>query len=64
MSTNDTGRLQSLLETMNVPVARKAVATQADIHWLGRNLAIQNSAHPEIEAAREELERLGARLVL
>lgn len=64
MTTKDTGRLQSLLETMNVPAARKSVANQADIHWLGRNLAIQNSEHPAIEAAREELERLGARLVL
>ena len=44
--------------------ARAELRDEANIHWLGRNLAIQNSTHPQIEEARELLETAGARMVL
>lgn len=35
-----------------------------DLHWLGRNMALKNSDHPQLAAARKYLERRGGRLIL
>lgn len=43
MSTN---RLQSILDTMEVPPLRRN-----DMQWLKRNLAVQNGKHPDFKEA-------------
>ena len=39
-------RLQSILDTMDVPPARKT-----DYGWLKRNLAVRNGSHPDFKEA-------------
>jgi len=38
--------LATMLDMMDVPEMRKDATKIANIRWLGRNLAIQNSRHP------------------
>ena len=57
-------KLVELLSTMNVPSERAKVRDEQDIHWLGRNLAMQNADHPRLDEARELLEGAGARMVV
>lgn len=40
--------LKALLLTMNVPVKR---IEMGDVRWFSRNLAAQNSSHPNFERA-------------
>lgn len=56
--------LRNLIADMDLPHQRKSPVNIQDLHWLGRNMALKNSGHPQLDAARNELERLGARLVL
>jgi hypothetical protein len=42
--------LREILDKMDVPKLRKELNT-ANLRWLARNLAIQNSAHPEFPSA-------------
>ena len=41
-------QLESILDTMEVPPYRKA---PNQVHWLFRNLFIQNGAHPKLAEA-------------
>lgn len=63
MPQDTAANLKTALETMNVPPARLALSA-TDIQWLGRNLAMRNSAHPDLDRARELLRASGAILVL
>lgn len=56
--------LQAVLARMDVPAARAQLRDDADIHWLGRNLAMNNPEGPDLEEARKHLETLGARMIL
>lgn len=60
----DMDRLRTLLTTMDVPSEKAKVADDGDIQWLGRNLGLRNSDHPDMEEARSLLEEAGARLVM
>ncbi|WP_298842119.1 hypothetical protein [uncultured Salinicola sp.] len=60
----DMDRLRTLLTNMDVPNEKAKIADERDIQWLGRNLGLRNSDHPDIEEARGILESLGARLVM
>lgn len=57
-------QLRNLIASMTLPGERKIAQTDRDIQWLGRNVAIQNSSHPNIEDVRTLLRDLGARVVL
>ena len=59
----DHEELSSLLKTMDVPPVR-AEANPKDIHWLGRNVALNNASHPKLPRVRQLLTSLGARLVM
>lgn len=63
MSQAAAASLKTLLQVMDVPPARLALSS-ADIHWLGRNLALRNAAHPDLDRARELLRVSGANLVM
>lgn len=56
--------LKLLLEPMDLPFMRKSPSTDVEIHWLGRNISMRNSGHPNIDAARFLLNQLGAKLVI
>lgn len=45
--------LKLILNKMNVPEGRKS-----DLGWLGRNLAIRNSNHPDFNRAMELIKEL------
>lgn len=60
----DMDRLRTLLTTMDVPSEKAKVADDRDVQWLGRNLGLRNSDHPDMEEARNLLEEAGARLVM
>lgn len=60
----DMDRLRTLLTTMDVPTEKAKVADDRDVQWLGRNLGLHNSDHPDIEETRSLLEEAGARLVM
>ncbi len=38
--------LKTMLDLMDVPDMRKDTTSASNIRWLGRNLGVQNSAHP------------------
>ena len=59
----DRAELSSLLKTMDVPPAR-IQANPEDIHWLGRNVALNNAGDPNLPRVRQLLVGLGARLVM
>lgn len=63
MNDDDKQRLNALLSTMDVPPARCALEPN-DIRWLGRNIAVRNHAHPQIDEARALLKATGAPMVL
>ena len=65
-STSGTDRtdLARLLSGMDVPPARIELKEAADVQWLGRNVALNNTGHADLDAVRELLTRLGARLVM
>lgn len=44
--------LKTMLEDMGVPEMRRDTSTRANIHWLNRNLGVQNSEHPMLPTAR------------
>ena len=44
--------LRTFLDMMDVPEARKEI-TRANVAWLSRNLAIQNSDHPMFACAAD-----------
>lgn len=56
--------LTQLMHDMDVPPAKAQMQSDTDIHWLGRNLGLNNASHPQIDRARTLLEELGARLVM
>jgi len=64
MEKEDIKALQSAMEDMDVPEQKKLVQSEADVHWLGRNLALHNSHHLRMDDARKALKRLGARMVM
>jgi hypothetical protein len=39
-------RLREILDQMDIPSGRKDLTQAANVAWLGRNMAIRNSAHP------------------
>ena len=45
--------LRTMLEMMDVPEMRMDLDRPANIRWLHRNLAINNSRHPLFETAKE-----------
>lgn len=57
-------RLTDLLTKMDVPSEKAKAKDIHDIHWLGRNVGLQNSEHPDIEEVRELLNEAGARMVM
>lgn len=63
MPSDTAANLRTLLQAMDIPPARLALTT-ADIQWLGRNLAMRNAAHPDLDCGRELLRASGAGLVL
>jgi len=44
--------LRTLLEPMEVPAMRRDTTVRANIHWLNRNLGINNSDDPMFSTAR------------
>lgn len=46
MCPDPNGRLQEILNTMDIPVRRKT-----DIRWLARNISVKNAKHPDINEA-------------
>jgi hypothetical protein len=53
MSAEDKLALEKILETMDVPPARKE-----DLGWLLRNLPFRNWQHPDFDIAMEIIARL------
>lgn len=47
--------LRTMLEMMDVPESRLDLNKPANIRWLNRNFAINNSEHPMFETASELL---------
>jgi hypothetical protein len=45
--------LRTMLEMMDVPARRLDLDRKANMWWLGRNLGINNSAHPLFQTASE-----------
>jgi len=43
--------LKTLLQQMDVPAMRMDTSKEANLRWLQRNLAAQNSGHPMFETA-------------
>lgn len=62
--TDTKNALKAVLARMDAPAARKELRDDADIHWLGRNLAMNNPEGPDLEEARKHLKTLGARMIL
>ena len=56
--------LRSLLANLDAPSERKKLENEMDIHWLGRNLAVNNPPSEELQQAKILLKELGARMVL
>jgi len=44
--------LRTMLAQMDVPEMRRDTSQRTNIHWLNRNLQIQNSEHPMFSTAR------------
>ena len=44
--------LRTILESMEVPAMRRDTTVRANIHWLNRNLRINNSDDPMLPTAR------------
>lgn len=40
-------RLKEILSTMDIPESRQDINSATNLRWLGRNLAINNGAHPD-----------------
>ena len=55
--------LKPLLEPMDLPLMRKSPSTDVEIQWLGRNVSVRNSSHPNIDKAKFLLQLLGAKLI-
>lgn len=47
--------LRRLIETMNLPPARKNLTIFSNLLWLNRNMGIRNYKHPQYFAARRRL---------
>lgn len=56
--------LRQILPEMTVPVERAKIRDHGDIHWLGRNVGVNNAFHPRIEEVRNLLRKAGARMVM
>lgn len=56
--------LKAVLARLDAPSTRKELRDDSDIHWLGRNLAVNNPEGADLDEARAHLEALGARMVL
>ena len=56
--------LSRLLSSMDVPSARVQIRDESDVHWLGRNVALNNPEHEHLERVRKLLKTLGARMVM
>lgn len=56
--------LSRLLSSMDVPSARAQIRDDNDVHWLGRNVALNNPDHKHLERVRKLLKTLGARMVM
>lgn len=57
-------RLRAILEVLNAPTERKKIRDDSDLHWLGRNLWINNPQSVLLDEARDLMEAMGARLVM
>ena len=44
--------LRTLLEPMDIPDMRRDTSKRANIHWLNRNLGINNAENPMLPTAR------------
>jgi len=51
--------LRDLLESMDIPEFRRNIENRANLEWLGRNLFIKNSNHPNFPEVIRILEQLG-----
>lgn len=56
--------LRNVLEGLDAPSERKKLQTDMDIHWLGRNLAMNNPPSDDLTRAKTLLKEVGARMVL
>ena len=56
--------LKEAIKDMDIPEMRKNVGNMADVRWIGRNMGIRNSSHPNFDQARGLLRQLGAGLVI
>lgn len=57
-------KLRTLLSEMDVPAMRALVRDDSDVHWLGRNVALNNPDHPFLPEVRRLLKARGARMVM
>ena len=64
ITENPREELSRLLSTMDVPSARAQVRDENDVHWLGRNVALNNPDHEHLARVRKLLQTLGARMVM
>jgi hypothetical protein len=53
----DKQHLRSLIREMAVPTHRQAL-TESNVRWMQRNLAIQNSDHPQFETVQKMLVKI------
>lgn len=51
-------RLNELLATMNIPQMRRDISSEANLRWLGRNIAINNGGNSNVKEALVLIERL------
>ena len=45
-------KLMKLLESMDLPEMRRDVTRESNLRWLGRNMMVRNSEHPDAREAR------------
>ena len=57
--TDEFSRLKLLLETMDVPDMRRDVAKPANVRWLLRNLAVNNSNNTALREVYKLLKDIG-----
>jgi hypothetical protein len=47
-----------ILDTMDIPQARRDVSNLSNVRWLMRNLGANNSGHPHFSAAITQLKQI------
>ena len=51
----DKRQLADILDSMDVPAMRRDLENSSTLRWLSRNLAANNSNHPQLTEARDLL---------